>query len=46
MPLTDGRVRQHWEISKDEGRNWSTIWKPLIKVYLPHSPVGMPHHLL
>jgi len=22
-PLTDGRVRQHWELSKDEGKTWS-----------------------
>lgn len=23
-PLPDGRVRQHWEVSKDGGRSWTT----------------------
>lgn len=25
-PLPDGRVRQHWETSADDGRNWSTAF--------------------
>jgi len=25
-PLEDGRVRQHWEVSKDEGKSWSTAF--------------------
>lgn len=25
-PYPDGSVRQHWEISKDEGRSWSTLF--------------------
>ena len=22
-PLDDGRVKQHWEVSKDDGKSWS-----------------------
>ena len=25
-PLEDGRVRQHWEVSKDDGQTWSTAF--------------------
>lgn len=24
IPLKDGRVRQHWEVTKDNGKTWST----------------------
>jgi len=25
-PLADGRVRQHWQVSKDEGATWTTVF--------------------
>ena len=25
-PLEDGRVRQHWQASKDEGENWAEVF--------------------
>jgi hypothetical protein len=34
-PLDGGRVRQHWEVSKDGGKTWSTVFDGL---YAPRTP--------
>ena len=25
-PMPDGRVRQHWEVTQDEGKSWNTVF--------------------
>ena len=30
-PNADGTVRQHWEMTKDEGKTWATLFDGLYK---------------
>jgi hypothetical protein len=38
-PLDAGRVRQHWEVSKDDGKTWSTSYDGL---YVPRAAAARP----